>query len=102
MITGIETGNKNLSLDVAIELRKKFHVSLDWIYGSTDATGDKASDILCNLKKVFDIDLTEKSIVIDNSLAALLERINNAYESYKNYRLTDDEFNTLIEGAKRI
>ena len=57
---------------------------------------------MCNLKKVFDIDLTEKSIVIDNSLAALLERINNAYESYKNYRLTDDEFNTLIEGAKRI
>ena len=101
VVTGIENGNKNLSLDVALKLNKLFHVSLDWLYGLNNKTGDKASDILFNIKSVFDINLADKSILIDKYLATLIEKMHKAYETRKELNLTDEVFTYMLECIKK-
>lgn len=101
VVTGIENGNKNLSLEVALKLNKLFHVSLDWLYGLNNKTGDKASDILFNIKNVFDINLADKSILIDKYLAALIEKMHRAYITKNELNLTDEVFSYMLEGIKK-
>lgn len=50
-LSAVETSRRLLTIDKGIEIAKKFHVSLDWLYGLQDA--EKKSDILDNFSSFF-------------------------------------------------
>lgn len=103
LVTSMETQKKKLSLRNAMLIAKQFNVSLDWLYGLSDDTKDSASNILATLKDIFDINLEQKYIRIDENLAKFLEGLSKAYKtkSSKEYNLPEEAFNYWVEGLKK-
>lgn len=103
LISDIERKNKRLSLRNAIEIRSKFGVSLDWLYELSDDTKDNASNIIVNLRDIFDIDFKEKRIGIDDNLVTFLEELSNAYKikANKENNVSDETFKHWVEGIKK-
>lgn len=100
LISEIERKNKRLSLKNAIEIRKQFNVSLDWIYGLSDDTRDFASNILVDLKDIFDIDFEKKMLTIDDDLSDFLVKITKAYKTREEQGMPDEAFKYWIDGIK--
>lgn len=101
MISHIERGTKGLTLPFAIEISKKFGVSLDWLYELSDDTGDYASNIIDDLRKVFKLDFEKKTITIDNELSKFLEKLNSAYKTKSEQNMPDEAFNAWIDKIKK-
>ena len=103
MISHIERGTKGLYLPLAIEISKEFGVSLDWLYELSDDTKDNASNIIVNLRDIFDIDFKEKRIGIDDNLVTFLEELSNAYKikGNKANNVSDETFKHWVDGIKK-
>lgn len=103
LISDIERQTKKLSLPNAMEIAKQFKVSLDWLYGLRDDTGDTASDIIIALKEIFDIDFEQKCIRIEKNLFEYIEQISNAYKikAKEKNNVPEEAFNYWIEGIKK-
>lgn len=100
MISHIERGTKGLSLPFAIEISKKFGVTLDWLYGLSDEKGDYASNIMADLKKVLTFDFEKRTITIDEDLSKFLEKLENAYSIKREQNMPDEAFNAWIDKIK--
>lgn len=103
LVTGIENHKKKLTLPTAIEIAQKFKVSLDWLYGLTEDTGDCASDRIIALKELFDIDFEKKCIKVEDNLFTFIEQLSNAYKikARKSNNVSDEAFKYWIEGIKK-
>jgi len=97
----MERKQKGLNLHTAITIKQKYDVSLDWLYELSDDTKDSASNILVALKDIFDINLAEKRIKINENLAIFLEEISKAYKIKQDTNMPDEPFNLWIEEIKR-
>ena len=103
LVTGIENHKKKLTLPIAIEIAKEFKVSLDWLYGLTEDTGDIASNIMIALKELFDIDFEKKCIKVEDNLFTFIEELSNAYKikARKSNNVSDEAFKYWIEAIKK-
>lgn len=101
LISDIERKKKILSLKNAIEIRKVFNVSLDWLYELTDDTNDTASNIIDNLKNVFQIDFSRRTISIDEDLGEFLTNLFVAYETKTDKNIPDEALKYWVDGLKK-
>lgn len=103
LVSDMERQKKKLTLPNAIEIAKQFNVSLDWLYGLTDDTGDSVSNIIIALKDIFDIDFERKCIKVEENLFNFIEEMSNAYriKSKKANNVSDKAFEYWLEGIKK-
>lgn len=101
MISQIERGKIGLYLPFAIDISKRFNVSLDWLYELSDDTKDPASEIINNLKEIFNIDFAEKTITVDDNLFKLIEELSSAYKIKNQQSMPDEPFKLWIEAIKK-
>lgn len=101
LISDIERKKKKLSLSNAIEIRRLFNVSLDWLYELSDDTNDTASNIIDDLRQVFNIDFKNRTISVDENLAEFLDKLFDAYKTKKEKNIPDDGFKYWVDGLKK-
>lgn len=103
LVSDMERQTKKLSLTNAVAIAKQFKVSLDWLYGLSDDTGDTVSNIIIALKDIFDIDFDQKCIRVEENLKQFIEELSNAYKikSRKKNNVSDEAFKYWIEGIKK-
>lgn len=101
LVSDIERQKKKLTLSNAIEIAKQFNVSLDWLYGLTDDTGDTVSNVIIALKDIFDIDFEQKCIKVEENLFTFIEEMSNAYRTTKSHNLPEEAFKYWIEGIQK-
>lgn len=101
LISDIERKKKKLSLSNAIEIRRLFNVSLDWLYELSDDTNDMASNIIDNLRQVFKIDFKNRTISVDENLAEFLDKLFDAYKTKEEKNIPDDGFKYWVDGLKK-
>lgn len=100
-ISLMERNQKGLNINTAINISKEFNVSLDWLYELSDDTKDSATNILLNLRNIFNFNWSEKRIEVDGNLSTFLEEISNAYKIKADTNIPDEPFNLWIEEIKR-
>lgn len=96
----MERQKNGLNINTAIKISNTFDVSLDWLYALSDDTKDSASNILLNLRDIFNFNWAEKRIEIDIHLASFLEEISNAYKIKQDTNMPDEPFNLWIDAIK--
>ena len=89
LISDIERKKKKLSLSNAIEIRRLFNVSLDWLYELSDDINDTASNIIDDLRQVFNIDFKNRTKLFD------------AYKTKEEKNIPDDGFKYWVDGLKK-
>ncbi len=100
LVSDIERRKKKLSLQNAIEIRRIFNVSLDWLYELSNDTNDTASNIINNLRNVFRIDFENKTISVDEDLAEFLDKLFNAYKIKEEKGMPSEALKYWIDGIK--
>lgn len=101
LISDIERKKKKLSLSNAIEIRRLFNVSLDWLYELSDDTNDTASNIIDDLRQVFNIDFKNRTISVDENLSEFLDKLFDAYKTKEEKNIPDDGFKYWVDGLKK-
>ena len=101
LIFDIERKKKKLSLSNAVEMRRLFNVSLDWLYELSDDTSEPASNIIDDLRQVFNIDFKNKTILVDENLAEFLDKLFDAYKTKEEKNIPDEGFKYWLDGLKK-
>ena len=101
LISDIERKKKKLSLSNAIEIRRLFNVSLDWLYELSDDINDTASNIIDDLRQVFNIDFKNRTISVDENLSEFLDKLFDAYKTKEEKNIPDDGFKYWVDGLKK-
>ena len=89
LISDIERKKKKLSLSNAVEMRL------------SDDTSEPESNIIDDLRQVFNIDFKNKTILVDENLAEFLDKLFDAYKTKEEKNIPDEGFKYWLDGLKK-